>query len=381
MRVFRVALFVLQAVFALRAFGHMIRTANGSRIERATTPLPRAGSIVVLLPVLDEEHRLEPCLQGLAGQGPEVASILVVDGGSSDGTRDLVQRWQVRDPRIALVDASPVPDAVNGKAHNLEVGFSHLADDAEWVMTIDADVRPEPGFAQSLLAHARKTGVKALSVATHQQLSGAGEGFIHPSMLTTLVYRFGIPGHATADPDRVQANGQCFLVRRTILEEVGGFSRVQRDVSEDVTLARIIAMHGHPVGFYESDDLVSVEMYAGWRDAWDNWTRSLPMRDRFTTASSALGLLQATLVQALPIMVVISAFLRGSRGPLTMLNSALLIARLGVLAGTARAYRSRPWTYWLSPLADPLVIARIWMMWARREHTWRGRRLVAGEHA
>jgi dolichol-phosphate mannosyltransferase len=381
LRVFRVALFLLQAIAAVRAFGRMARTAGGSRIERSSDPAPRHEPVAVLLPVLNEEHRLEPCLRGLVCQGPEVTSILVVDGGSTDGTPDLVRDGAARDARITLVDASPVPDDINGKAHNLETGFRRLPDDAAWVLTIDADVRPKPGLVRSLIAHARETGVNAFSVATRQDLSGAGEGLVHPSMLTTLVYRFGIPGNATTDPNEIQANGQCFLVRRVILDAAGGFSRVQDVVSEDVTLARIIAMNGNAVGFYESDDLVSVEMYAGWRDAWDNWTRSLPMRDCFTRVSSAVRLLEATLVQALPIVIAPLSPLQGSRGPLVLLNTGLFVARFGVLAGTARAYRSRPWTYWLSPLADPFVVARIWMMWARREHTWRGRRLVAGDHA
>lgn len=292
-----------------------------------------------------------------------------------------MRQWAARDHRISWIGSAPVPEGVNGKAHNLETGFRNLPADTDWVLTIDADARPREGLVDALLAHARDTGDVAFSVATNQQLSGAGEGFVHPSMLATLVYRFGIPGHATSDPHMIQANGQCAMYRHDVLTQVGGFCGVLHDISEDVTLARLIAMHGHAVGFYETDDLVRVEMYSGWRDAWDNWTRSLPMRDRFTGTSSAVSLLEATLVQALPSWLGPAGMLAGRRSPLALLNLGLFIARLGVLAGIARAYRSRPWTYWLSPFADPLVIARIWMMRARRHHTWRGRTLVSGDHA
>lgn len=380
LRLVTTILTVLQGLFAARSFARMARTSRGARIERATASPANAGSVAVLLPVLNEEGRLGPCLDGLAAQGPALGRILVIDGGSTDGTRALVQRRAVTDPRIALLDASPVPAGVNGKAHNLDAGYRALPEGTRWVLTIDADVRPRPGLVDALLRHAATTNVDAFSVATQQELSGAGEGLVHPAMLATLVYRFGIPGHATTDPAQVQANGQCALYRRTVLDAVGGFGGVLRDVSEDVTLARIIALHGTPVGFYESDDLVRVEMYAGWRDAWDNWTRSLPMRDRFTARSSAVGLVEATLAQGLPSLLGPLAILSGQRRPLLLLNIGLFLARLGVLAGTARAYRTRPWTYWLSPLADPFVIARIWMMWARRVHTWRGRTLVAGDH-
>lgn len=57
-------------------------------------------------------------------------------------------------------------------------------------------------------------------------------------------------------------------------------------------------------------------------------------------------------------------------------NAALLMARLGVLLGTARAYPRRPWTYWLSPLADVPAAAELGRSALRRRHVWRGRVLV-----
>jgi dolichol-phosphate mannosyltransferase len=371
-----------QAVLAIRSFGRMARTASGTRINRSDPEKAAAARVTVLVPVLNEEARLQACLDGLARQGSEVNEILVIDGGSTDATRSIVRSWAERDMRVRLIDASPVPEGVNGKAHNLQAGFRSSSSSSGWILTIDADVRPDPTLVSSLIAFSKARATGAFSVATQQTLSGAGEGIVHPSMLATLVYRFGIPGTSTTRIDDMQANGQCFMIRRDILESVDGFSQVLNDVSEDVTLARIIAGSGVPVGFYESDNLVSVEMYTGWRDAWDNWTRSLPMRDRFTERSSGVRLLEATFVQALPTWLApYFAVTLGPSHPATMLNTALLIGRFGVLAGMSRAYRHRPWTYWISPLADIAVVARIWQMWGRRVHTWRGRVLVSGDHA
>jgi dolichol-phosphate mannosyltransferase len=57
-------------------------------------------------------------------------------------------------------------------------------------------------------------------------------------------------------------------------------------------------------------------------------------------------------------------------------NAALLMVRLGVLVGTARAYPRRPWTYWLSPLVDLPVAVQLWRSALRRRHVWRGRQMV-----
>lgn len=372
---------LVQLVLAARVFARMARTARGTRIERRASDDLMVGQVTVLVPVLNEIDRLSPCLAGLAEQGPEVAEILVIDGGSTDRTPDLVGRWAARDPRIRLIDATPVPATVNGKAHNLQVGLAHAAA-TPWVLTVDADVRPEPGLVRALLLHARQEHVPALGVATRQALSDAAEAIVHPAMLATLVYRFGIPGTATNDVGQVQANGQCFLVRREVLDDAGGFARVLDSACEDVTLARNIAQRGHSVGFYEADGLVGVEMYAGWRDAWDNWTRSLPMRDRHAGWAGRVGLAEVLLVQAAPLWLAPLYLWRlGRADPATIVNTGLVAARVGVLAGMARAYEAPPPTYWLSPVADLPVAARLIAMWRRREHRWRGRDFTSGDAA
>ena len=63
---------------------------------------------------------------------------------------------------------------------------------------------------------------------------------------------------------------------------------------------------------------------------------------------------------------------------LLVVNVALVMARLGVLIGTARAYRRVRWPYWLSPLCDVPAAVALCCSGLRRRHTWRGRVLVLG---
>lgn len=382
-RIFRLSkmmLFLLQAVAAIRLVLRLASTSQGKIIHRAEVSEDHDASVTILIPVLNEVQRLTPCLDGVLAQGSDVAEIIVIDGGSSDGTQALVQRYTERDSRLRLIEAESPPNDINGKAWQLQAGFEAANPEIPWILTLDADVRPEPLLVRSLLAHVQTNDVSALSVATRQQLSGTREGLIHPAMLATLVYRFGIPGHATSKIGEVQSNGQCFLARREVLDSVSAFSGAANSVCEDVTLARAIAAAGNKIGFYESDDLISVEMYAGWREAWDNWTRSLPMRDRFSRVSVDTGLFEVLLTQALPIWIVaLSARFHASPSLLNRLNLGLFFVRIGVLAGMARAYRNCPWTYWLSPLADLPVTLRISFMSRKSRHNWRGREFASGE--
>ncbi|HYX50167.1 MAG TPA: glycosyltransferase, partial [Ktedonobacteraceae bacterium] len=261
----------------------------------------------------------------------------------------------------------------------LQVGLCSAMPNSNWILTVDADVRPQAPLTLSLLEQANKKKLSALSVATLQEVGSIGEGLLHPSLLTTLVYRFGMPGRVIRHVSEVQANGQCFLFKREALEACHGFQGVRNSLCEDVTIARTLVASGYAIGFYEAGNLITVNMYANWLDTWRNWTRSLPMHDRFSGMHTFFGLLEVVFVQALPLpLMLLFVALHMSRSWMMMLNGVLGAMRIGVLFGTTRAYRRRPWTYWLSPLCDLPVGVQLSRSALKRRHIWRGRVLVRG---
>jgi dolichol-phosphate mannosyltransferase len=396
---------LVQALLSVRVIWRLVRTAGGERImpvvgneETALSvfqPLNGTHSylsngngitskgenerVTVIVPVLNERNRILPCLEGLIIQGAEVAEILAVDGGSVDGTQEFVRNYSQSDPRVRLIDASPIPADWNGKAWGLHVGFCSASSVSDWILTVDADVRPSALLTLALLGQAKRLGLQALSVAVLQEIDSFGEGLLHPSLLTTLVYRFGMPGKIIRRVSEVQANGQCFLFKREALEACGGFQSVRNSLCEDITIARTLVASGYVLGFYEAGDLISVKMYRNWQDVWQNWTRSLPMHDRFSGINTLFGWLEVALIQALPLPLLFFLLtIRGRRNWLMLLNSALVAMRIGVLFGTARAYQQRPWSYWLSPLCDLPVAVKLARSALQRQHVWRGRILVRG---
>ncbi len=397
---------LFQLLFGWRVVWRLLRSTGGQRIVPEERKEVAVEQVAVIVPVLNERQRLAPCLNGLMAQGSEVAEILVVDGGSEDGTQELVTTYRRHDGRIQLIDASPVPSDWNGKAWGLQVGLDTLHSNIQWVLTIDADVRPREQLVKALLGRASRERLDALSVATLQEIGSAGEALLHPALLATLVYRFGMPGKVFRHVSEVQANGQCFLLRREALAAVGNFAPTRHSRCEDVTLARLLVKKGYRVGFYEAGSLVRVKMYANWREMWINWPRSLTMHDQFSGLNTLAGWLEVMFVQALPLpllLFLLLLFLTRGRSlfslpsgapspwgnhrpycfplkdgylPALLINMVLIVMRLGVLFGTARAYEQRPWSYWLSPLCDTAVAFWLAKMALQRQHTWRGRPLV-----
>ncbi|HEY7420169.1 MAG TPA: glycosyltransferase family 2 protein [Ktedonobacteraceae bacterium] len=368
---------VAQLVMGSRVAWRLLRSAGGVRLSPEQTSSTIDASISIIVPVLNEYHRLAPCLEGLCDLGNEIGEIIIVDGGSVDGTQDLIAIYAQREPRLRLVNAQPIPDGWNGKAWGLHIGLQAVQPDVQWILTIDADVRPRLRLPVTMMRQAQREQLAALSIATSQEIESVGEGLLHPSLLTTLVYRFGIPGKPPRHLHEVQANGQCFLFRRDALTALGGFYSVRHSLCEDVTIARMLMHTGYRIAFYEADHLVTVHMYNGWREMWQNWTRSLPMHDQYSGIHTLIGWLEIALVQALPLpLLLVLLLLRRRCRWLLGLNGILTTMRIGVLFGTARTYQRRPWSYWLSPVCDVPVTIQLARKALQRKHSWRGRTII-----
>jgi hypothetical protein len=167
------------------------------------------------------------------------------------------------------------------------------------------------------------------------------------------------------------------LIQHELLERLGGFAPFLGSVAEDVALARAAAQAGERVGFYETEDLVSVEMYTGGLETLRNWSRSLPLGEAQSPRQALIDRATLLLLQAAPFYLLAS-FGRRHR-LIRAVNGVLLTVRLGILAGSRRAYRNPGTIYWLSPLADLPVVALLAIRSRQKTVTWRGRTVQRGK--
>lgn len=335
--------------------GRFVRgTAAQAAMAAPDPPATAPRCAVVVVPARDEERRIGPCVSSLVAQEAEV---VVVDDGSTDRTREVAEA-----AGATVVDAGTLPDGWAGKAHALHVGLGAV--DAPVVVFVDADTRARPGF----VAAAVDVLGDATLVTAGAQLVGAGPGerWLHPSMLTSLVYRLGRPGVVPGRAHRTLANGQCMVVDRARLVDAGGFEAVRDALLEDLALARSLAARGHEVRFLDATSVLAVEAYGSLREAWRGWGRSLDLAPVTPLGWQALDLAVVWSTMALPIPRVLAG--RGDA-----LDAAALLVRAGTLAGTRGAYDRRGLAYLLSPLADAAVAARITVGTLRPSRSWRGR--------
>lgn len=363
---------LLAACQTVAAF-HVLATF-ASTARRAATRDERelSVSLTAVVPTLNEAERLLPCLRALTA-ALEVERIIVADTGSTDGTVELAHGWP--EARVSVLEAGAPPSWwPNGKAWGLHLASLDVA--TPWVLFVDADVQVSARAIQALTAAAMSEGLDLVSAAPRQRARGV-HAAVHASLLATLIYRTGIPGRPANRRATVVANGQCMLVRAEALWAVGGWRLTSRSPCEDVTLARLLWETGFRVGFIETPD-AEATMYRGAKEAWQNWPRSLALRDRLTRPAPWLGLATVTFAQALPLPGFLVGLLCRAPRWWLLVQGALAAFRLAVGAGMRRAYlRPGPW-YWIALIVDMPVALRLWYAAFVRRHRWRGRTLRVG---
>lgn len=251
---------------------------------------------------------LERCLRSLE---PDVrsglASVWVVDNGSSDGSPELVRErfdWATLD--------EPRENLGYGRAVNLVAERT----DTPWLAASNADVELEPGALERLLASGREPRAGALAPrlilpdgSTQHSVYGFGN---FPSLLAfnSGLYRV-VPGlgdrllfEGQWDPTRPRAVpwalGAFLLLRRDAFDAAGGFDPEQWLYAEDVDLGWRLGRAGWQV-LYEPEARVrhasgaasrqafGEQPYERWMSATYDWIERRRGRPR-RVATAAINL-------------------------------------------------------------------------------------------
>jgi rSAM/selenodomain-associated transferase 2 len=224
-------------------------------------------TITVVIPTLNEERMLPATLHQAAELGFD--DIVVVDGGSTDGTRQVVERlmadlahWRVPaepthgsavalrpaglcPPRVALVVAPP------GRGPQMNIGAA--TSQADVLLFLHADT--------TLPRQARSSIEQALTdprcVAGRFDVRLDADTPLSRVIGRLMNWRSRLTGIATGD--------QALFVRRSVFERLGGFADIP--IMEDVEFTRRLKRHGRVAA-------VRLPVVTSYR----RWTRCGPVR-------------------------------------------------------------------------------------------------------
>jgi rSAM/selenodomain-associated transferase 2 len=174
-----------------------------------------AASCSVVIPALDEEGRVGDAVRSVRDD----AEVIVVDGGSSDGTR-------------SVAEAAGASVIASARGRGVQLAAGARAARGEWLVFLHADTRLERGWADAL---------RAL-----------------PASVVGGAFRFALDGPRTAYRwleagvalrcrlFRLPYGDQGLFARRSVYEEIGGFRPMP--LMEDVDFVRRLGRAG-PLAF------------------------------------------------------------------------------------------------------------------------------------
>ena len=191
----------------------MPETTPSTRRHRAGTP-----DLSIVMPVLDEAQCVVTALDRLAAWQREGVEVIVVDGGSVDGTAALASG------RADAVIASPP-----GRALQMNAGAARARGGI--LLFLHADTRL-PADAPAAIARALARG----AAWGRFDVSIEGRSALFPLIAALMNWRSALSGIATGD--------QAMFMRCSAFGTVGGFP--EQPLMEDVALSRALLRLGRP---------------------------------------------------------------------------------------------------------------------------------------
>lgn len=206
---------------------------------------PVSGSVAATLVVVNYNGRrhLPGLLDCLARQTVQDFALIVVDNGSTDGSREILAQAAAGSRAITVIRNARNLGFAPACNQGIRAACSAGGESGEWIGMLNNDTRPAPDFLEQMLAMATwrpeigMVGAKLLRAACPSQIDSAGIA------IDCAGIAWDWRGGQIDDPHEagpVEIFGPCggaALYARRMLEEVGGFDDDFFAYLEDVDLA------------------------------------------------------------------------------------------------------------------------------------------------
>ncbi len=328
------------------------------------------GHVSVVIAARNEEDDLGPTLDGLLAQDYPDLDIVVVDGGSTDRTREVIA---ARGPRVRCLPEPPLPPGWVGKSWACWNGAN--ATQGPWLLFVDADVRTDPSAVRTVLAWAVREHADLATIGIQVEMVGFWERVVMPMFIQRVLMFYRPPRLDRPGRKVALANGQFWLTPRSAYEAMGGHAAVKGHLVEDVALGARYRDAGRRVRFGWAPTLGRTRMYRDRHEMFEGLLKNTHGLE--FSAARQVGVL-ATLIglYLLPLGLLPLAVVTGNL-VLTGVGAFLYVALFGKHVAFARAVKEPAVYGLLYPLAVGFYLVLTATSLARgvrgRPVTWKGR--------
>ena len=341
-----------------------LAVANFFTIRRPAPAAERSEPVTILIPVRNEEENIADLVLSLqAQQFINKPEIIFINDSSTDETSDKLQEAKDGGAQIKVINAPELPDGWLGKPWALQQGY--LQAKGEIVVTLDADVRlTSTAIAQALGMLGDRSFI---SPYPRQIAKTFSERLIQPllqwSWMSTVPLRIA---EKSARTSLAVANGQFFLVRKSALDQIGGFTAIAAEVLDDMELARTLIKSGALGGVADGSSLAQTRMYKNFSEIKAGYGKSL-WKAFGSQSGSAAAIAFLFLTGIAPVIAWFSG------NPLGFFAYQFVVITRALSAARSRG---RILDSILHPISSAILIYLIIYSWrARGVVAWKGRTL------
>ena len=242
-----------------RIHSDLSRWAQGYTLERLSALPTGPFEVSVVIPARDEAHNIQSCLDSLICSEGVQLQVIVVDDGSIDDTRLLVEECCAIEPTVSLIQLEEHPSSWSGKSRACWEGAKVARH--EWLLFLDADVRVHPEALARTCQYAYDNQVGLLSVFGTWELVSIWERMLIPTIGWFIRGTVGLT--EVNHGKKAFANGQYMLFQKATYQHINGHQSVRGAVLDDVGLARVVTQAGEKLALLSASWCFRVRLYRG----------------------------------------------------------------------------------------------------------------------
>ncbi len=305
--------------------------------------------VSIIIPCYNESKFIDSCLRSVYDFEPIAGAfeVLVIDGMSKDGTRDVLARWCAEHPNLRMLDnpAKIVPNAMN-------IGIR--AAQGAWIVRLDAHSEYPANYLRLCIETSQRTGADNVGGVFITVPRGTGREAQLVRALTT--HKFGV-GDADFRLDSSEGPADtvpygCY--QRAVFDRIGWYDeRLVRD--QDYELNRRLSKAGGQIWlnpaiqikYYNQGTLRGLLRQAYFTAQWNAWMWYLAPYT-FSPRHAIPGAFVAGLIiGALSSLLI----------PILWIPFLLVVALYALLAIGSGVQQSRRYGLWMLPILPFLFLA------------------------